>query len=162
MANDFRGPQRPKSDPLESVSSFLTSLGGAFSEAFESVIDNIPGLDLDGEVKTGKLPAEVKFLEDGAIVKFDLPPAVTHSDVTVSLTKRLLDVSVIRNADENSESDFSDRPDNFYRGVELPSDRFWEPVSAEIRNGVLEVALASREAVRTYTIPVTSTVTNFG
>lgn len=160
MTHDSHGPQRPKNDPLETVSSFLTSLGGAFSEVFESVLDNIPGMDAEKDFAQGKLPVEVKFLEDGAIAKFDLPPAIKASDVTVTLADEVLSVEVTRNSVEDSQFDFSDRLNHFGRTVSLHSDRVYEPVSAGLVNGVLEVALSSRQKIRSYTIPVTGTVIN--
>jgi HSP20 family molecular chaperone IbpA len=160
MTHDSHGPQRPKNDPLETVSSFLTSLGGAFSEVFESVMDNIPGAETEKDFAQGKLPVEVKFLEDGAIAKFDLPPAVKTSDVSITLEGSVLSVEVTRSSVEDSASDFSDRRSNFGRTVSLHSDRQYEPVSAGIVNGVLEVALSSRPLIKSYTIPVTSTVTH--
>ena len=160
MTHDSHGPQRPKNDPLETVTSFLTNLGGAFSEVFESVLDNIPGMDAEKDFAQGKLPVEVKFLEDGAIAKFDLPPAIKPSDVTVTLEGAVLSVEVNRSSVEDSAADVSDRLNNFGRTVGLHSDRVYEPVSAGLVNGVLEVALSSRPRIRSYNIPVTGTVIN--
>lgn len=156
MTYDFRGPKRPQNDPLDSVTNFLSSLGGVFSEALEDALDNVPGRKSEA-TKSEKLPVEVKFLEDGVLAKFDLPPGVKGSDVVVTLEEGTLRVSVTRNSSESSPSDFSDRASRFGRSVELDSSRVYEPVSAGIVNGVLEVALSSRNRVRVHTIPVTFT-----
>lgn len=156
MTNDFGGTKRPKSDPLETVSNFLSSLGGVLTEAVEDVLDSVPGLNPEAE-KSEKLPVEVKFLEDGVLAKFDLPPGVNSSDVNVTLEEDTLRVSVTRNSSGSATSDFSDRANRFGRSVGLDSSRVYEPVSAGIVNGVLEVALSSRSRVRSYKIPVTFT-----
>lgn len=154
MTNDFGGPKRPANDPIDTVTSFLSGLGGALADALENAFDTVSDLIPEAGAPVGKLPVEVKLLEDGALAKFDLPPGVGISDVTVDLEDNRLEVSATRRTTEATDSIFSDRRDNFYRGVDLPADKIWEPVSAVVTDGVLEVALSSREVTRSFNIPV--------
>lgn len=153
MTNDFRG-QRPKNDPLETVSSFLSSFGGAFTDVIESALDGAADLIPEMGPRPGKLPLEVKILDDGAIAKFDLPPGVTAEDVTVTLEGEVLEVTATRHVSEITDSAFNDRKSTFHRAVVLHSDSTYEPVSAVVTDGVLEVALSSRKKVTRHNIPV--------
>lgn len=154
MTNDFGGSKRPANDPIDTVTSFLSGLGGALADVLENALDTVSDLIPETDAPVGKLPVEVKLLEDGVLAKFDLPPGVGISDVTVELEDSFLQVEAVRHTTETTEANFSDRRDNFYRGISLPADKIWEPVSAVVTDGVLEVALSSREVTRSFSIPV--------
>lgn len=150
MTNDYHG-RRPSSDPLETVSGFLAGFGGAFAEVVESAFDGANDLFAP---RPEKLPLEVKILDDGVLAKFDLPPRVTAEDVTVTLEGELLEVTVERQVDEVADSVFNDRKSTFHRAVSFKSDSEYEPISAVVSDGVLEVALSSRKKVTRHNIPV--------
>jgi HSP20 family molecular chaperone IbpA len=125
-----------------------------FADVVESALDGAADLLPDAPPRTGKLPVEVKLHEDGVIVQYDLPPGVSAEDVKVTLEGTLLEVTVDRKVNDDSEFAYTDRKSSFQRGIILDSEKLYEPVSASVNDGVLEVALSSRDRVTRHSIPV--------
>ncbi len=129
-----------------------------------SILDSIFGGNFAcdcGEEKSAFCPAvDVKETSNSYLLEMELP-GKTEKDVEISIKDNVLTISSVKNnsevTDKNSslnkentdnekwllhERDFSD----FKRHFEFPKDADFENVSASLKNGILFVSIAKKQA----------------
>jgi HSP20 family protein len=100
----------------------------------------------------GFFPAfEVKETRDGFVFKADLP-GVKAADVDISCTGNRLNVRARREAEKEEKTDTFYACEReygaFHRGFTLPAGTDMEHVRAELKDGVLTIALAKKPEVQ--------------
>jgi HSP20 family protein len=102
---------------------------------------------------------EVKETKDGYVIRADLP-GVKESDLDISLTGSLLTISGKREQEDREEGEsfyaYERSYGNFTRSFTLPESADTEHVKAELKGGVLTLALPKKAELQAKRISVKS------
>lgn len=120
----------------------------------------LPAL-LNEERFSGYFPAfEVKETKEGFVFKADLP-GVKAADVDISCTGNRLNVRAKREAEKEEKTDTFYACErtygSFHRGFTLPAGTDMEHVKAELKDGVLTIALAKKAELQPKKVAVQTT-----
>ena len=120
--------------------------------------------DKSGEVSIATAewaPAvDIKELADKFVIHADIP-GVKPEDIEVSMEAGVLTVKGEKESEAKTEKEGYKRVErtfgSFYRRFSLPDSANGEAINANFKNGVLEIVLPKREAIKPKRINVTST-----
>lgn len=112
----------------------------------------------DGEENGGRIataewaPAvDIKEEEQRFVIHADIP-GVTPEDIDVSMEKGVLTIKGEKNTEAKTEKDNYKRVEriygSFYRRFSLPDTADNDAISAKSKNGVLEIVIPKREAIK--------------
>lgn len=111
------------------------------------------GDDTSGRVATAEwAPAvDIKEEQNCFMIHADLP-GVTPEDIDVSMEKGVLTIRGERHTEAKTEKDNYKRVErkygSFYRRFSLPDTANNDEISAKCKNGVLDIVIPKREAVK--------------
>jgi HSP20 family protein len=117
---------------------------------------------VDGSIATAEwVPAvDIKETSDKFIIHADIP-GVKPEDIEVSMEAGVLTVKGEKGSEAKTEKEGYKRVErtygSFYRRFSLPDSANGEAINASCKNGVLEIHIPKREAVKPKKITVTST-----
>lgn len=117
------------------------------------------GEDNSGRVATAEwAPAvDIKEEETRFVIHADIP-GVNPDDIDVSMEKGVLTIKGEKNTEAKTEKDGYKRVEriygSFYRRFSLPDTADNEAISAKSKNGVLEIVIPKREAIKPKKISV--------
>jgi HSP20 family protein len=117
--------------------------------------------DNAGAVATAEwAPAvDIKEEENRFVIHADIP-GVNPEDIDVSMEKGVLTIKGEKNTEAKTEKDNYKRVEriygSFYRRFSLPDTANNDAISAKIKNGVLDIVIPKREAVKPKKISVSA------
>ncbi len=118
------------------------------------------GDETNGRIATAEwAPAvDIKEEQDRFVIHADLP-GVNPEDIDISMENGVLTIKGEKNTEAKTEKDNYKRVEriygSFYRRFTLPDTADNEAISAKCKNGVLDVVIPKREAVKPKKISVT-------
>lgn len=130
--------------PTRSLSPFNREVDRLFGTLFDS-----PFFEYQ---RTGLVPA-LDFIEgeDSYLVKVELP-GVEEKDISVTLADGNLEIKGEKKEEKEEETELTycseRRYGSFSRAVELPTGVDGEKVTANFKNGILEIELPKKEDVK--------------
>ncbi len=134
------------------------SLLNRLQKELESAHDDSSG---EGSISTAEWAPAVDIKEeDSRFVLFADIPGVKPEDIDVHMEAGVLTVKGEKESESKSEKEGFKRVErsfgSFYRRFNLPDSADGEAISANCKNGVLEIVIPKREAVKPKKINVTS------
>ncbi len=134
-------------NPPYSISRIRKDLGGLFR-----------GFDCDYQPRNGNFPVQMELIEDegGFKILADLP-GLNKDEIKLMVENDILTISGerTRNQDETSKIHFSERfYGSFSRSFRLTDNIDKTGVSADYKNGILEVVLPKKEETKPKEIEV--------
>jgi HSP20 family protein len=136
------------------------SLINQLHNELNSVFDRVPGYGEDGGEVAEWMPAvDIREETDRFVLKADVP-GVDPKDIDITMENGALTIRGQRTGEKREERDGYRRVErvsgSFFRRFVLPDTADSDKISAESRNGVLEVVIPKQEKVQPRRITVKS------
>ena len=124
------------------IPSILNTVDGLIDGLFNNYPNNlniwVPNYDITSD-------------GDKYIIEMEVP-GIKKSEIDIEIQDQVIKISAKKDVENNSQSNISSR--EFEKEFNLPDDAVWKNISANLKNGILEIKIPRKTEVKTKAIKI--------